>query len=153
MAKEKTDTFASEEILRIIEKLTIIARKIRTRYGQGIHRSASSGGHLEFFDRTQYTPGEDTRYLDWHVFARHDSLFIKKFSTEEKAHTYIVIDNSASMLIGNPPKIEIAEFIACLLSYMILNQGDYLNLYSLNNRISPLLKSAPGTKTIHKVIG
>ena len=82
------------------------------------------GGGIEFADHREYTPGDDFRYLDWNVFARHDELLLKRFQEEEDLHVYILLDCSRSMAFGDPPKFDYARQVAAALAYIALADLD-----------------------------
>lgn len=44
----------------------------------GLHRSPFHGFSAEFSEYRPYVDGEDTRYLDWKLYARTDRNYIKK---------------------------------------------------------------------------
>lgn len=147
-----TANLTSSNILKLINKMSLIMKHTGTVAGEGTRHSTKTGGQMEFYDRIHYSQGEDTKYLDWHVLARHDELFIKKFTTDEKTSLHLVIDNSSSMSIGSPSKIDQARLIAALFSYMILCQGDYLTLYTLNDRLRKVSARIGGSRAIHGLI-
>ena len=82
------------------------------------------GGGIEFADHREYTPGDDFRYLDWNVFARHDELLLKRFQEEEDLHVYLLLDCSRSMAFGDPPKFDYARQVAAALGYIALADLD-----------------------------
>ncbi len=82
------------DFVRTLERLYLLARKHMTRGEQGSRRSPRRGASIEFHDYRHYTPGDEIRYIDWNVYARHGSLFIKEFSAEENVHVSILLDAS-----------------------------------------------------------
>jgi uncharacterized protein (DUF58 family) len=82
------------------------------------------GGGIEFADHREYTPGDDFRYLDWNVFARHDELLLKRFQEEEDLHVYLLLDCSRSMGFGKPPKFDFARQVTAALAYIALADLD-----------------------------
>lgn len=136
----------------LFERLKVALKVCEKMRGIGLHKSNRQGGSMEFFDRVAYTPGEDIRHLDWHVFARHDELFIEKFEAEEHSHFSIVVDNSASISIGSPPKLITSLFLACMFSYILLKQGEYVSIFTLNNNLRSIVKPTCGNRTIHDII-
>jgi hypothetical protein len=54
-------------------------------------RTMQMGGGIEFADHREYTPGDDFRYLDWNLYARHDELLLKRFQEEEDLHVYFLL--------------------------------------------------------------
>ncbi|MHC4607548.1 MAG: DUF58 domain-containing protein, partial [Planctomycetota bacterium] len=99
----------SGDFLRVLERLYLLARRRMTREEHGSRPSARRGGSIEFHDYRHYTPGDEARYIDWNVYARHGSLFVKEFAAEETVHVSVLLDASASMTFGDPPKIDAAR--------------------------------------------
>ena len=85
---------------RTLEALNLLARRILAGAERAERRVPRKGASLEFADYRSYTPGDEIRYIDWNVYARHGSLFIKEFSAEENVHVSIFLDASRSMQFG-----------------------------------------------------
>lgn len=101
---------------------------------QGIHRNIIRGISSEFLDYKQYQPGDDIKYVDWRLFARSDRLYLKHFENESKISWVIILDNSASMEYSSNgiSKFAYSKRICANLSYLLLKQGDYLDLFTVN---------------------
>jgi uncharacterized protein (DUF58 family) len=82
------------------------------------------GGGIEFADHREYTPGDDFRYLDWNLYARHEELLLKRFQEEEDLHVYLFLDCSRSMAFGAPPKFDFARQVTAALAYIALADLD-----------------------------
>jgi len=82
----------SDSFLRKIERLSLIARR-----GKGGGAVREEGGKIEFADHRAYSPGDDLRYADWHLYGRLGQLFIKEFAREEEAEVLVLLDTSGSM--------------------------------------------------------
>lgn len=83
-----------------------------------------TGSGIEFADHRDYSHGDDFRYLDWNVFARHGELLLKRFQEEEDLHVYLLLDCSQSMAFGDPPKFDLARQIVAALAYVALADLD-----------------------------
>lgn len=70
----------------------------------------------EFFDYRRYSYGDDLRYVDWKIYGRLERLFLKLFREEEEIDLHLLVDTSASMGIGEPPKIKQAVKLAAALA-------------------------------------
>jgi hypothetical protein len=53
----------------------------RAHAGRAAHQEDGLG--VEFADHRDYTPGDDLRYLDWHVYQRFERLLVKLYEEEE----------------------------------------------------------------------
>ncbi len=60
-----------------------------------------TGFLVEFTEYRPYSQGEDTRYLDWRLYARSDRFYIKKFEDETNLRCHLLVDQSRSMTYGS----------------------------------------------------
>lgn len=112
------------EFLKKLEYLSLISKRVFRGSILAQRRTMQLGGGIEFADHREYTPGDDFRYLDWNVFARHDELLLKRFQEEEDLHVYVLLDCSKSMGFGKPPKFDFARQVAAALAYIALADLD-----------------------------
>lgn len=80
---------------RMVGRLRALSAR---REGSGSSRLAGSGE--EFVGHRPWRPGEDTRNLDWNLFARFDQPFVRVFEREAAEHWMVLLDTSASMDVG-----------------------------------------------------
>ena len=83
--------------VRDLGNLELLARQVVEGFIIGLHKSPFHGFSVEFAEHRLYDPGEDTRNIDWKVYARTDRLFTKRFEEETNLRCQIVIDASSSM--------------------------------------------------------
>jgi uncharacterized protein (DUF58 family) len=112
------------DFLKKLEYLSLVSRRVFRGQLLAQRRTMQLGGGIEFADHREYTPGDDFRYLDWNVFARHDELLLKRFQEEEDLHVYMLLDCSRSMAFGDPPKFDYARQVAAALGYIALADLD-----------------------------
>jgi uncharacterized protein (DUF58 family) len=112
------------DFLKKLEYLSLVSRRVFRGQLLAQRRTMQLGGGIEFADYRDYTPGDDFRYLDWNVFARHGELLLKRFQEEEDLHVYILLDCSRSMAVGKPPKFDYARQVAAALAYIALADLD-----------------------------
>jgi uncharacterized protein (DUF58 family) len=94
---------------------------VRARSGQGgEHVAKRRGSSAEFLEHRPYAPGDDLRRMDWLAFARTGEPVLKQFRAEEDVIVRLVLDASASLGEGTPPKIETAKKLAAAVGYMAL---------------------------------
>src|SRR5690348_583455 len=91
------DAVFDEAFLRKLERLDIVARKLRAGILRGERRSTKRGQSVEFADFRLYSPGDDLRRVDWNVYARTERAFIKLFVEEEDRTVHVLLDVSPSM--------------------------------------------------------
>ena len=107
-----------------------MARQIVEGYRVGEHRSPFHGFAIEFAQHREYTPGDDTRHLDWKVLGRSERHYIKQYEQDTNYVAHLVIDGSASMnyASGSVSKLLYAKALAACLAHIILGQRDAVAL-------------------------
>jgi len=126
-----------DAFLRQLSRLRFITKGRRQGHLSGTHASPRAGVSLEFADYRPYTPGDDFRYVDWNVYGRLDRILVKRFVHESDLPIYLLVDFSASMGIGSPPKAFYAARLAAALAYLGLRGLDRVGAYPFNDRVSP----------------
>lgn len=144
----------------------------------GAHRSPLRGPSSEFADHKSYGIGDETRHIDWRVFARTDRYFIKRYQDETNLRVYLVLDRSASMSYTSgdwPTKFQFASRLAAAVGYVIVKARDSIGLFlhgenvdvrmdvgnsfqHLNNLLKHVQLHPPGggsdlAKTLHEIAG
>lgn len=120
-----------------IRNLELRARLVVEGFWSGLHRSPYHGFSVEFTEYRSYSPGEDTRYLDWRLFARSDRYYLKKFQDETNLRCHLLVDQSRSMTyesIGYS-KSDYARTLAATLAWFLNEQGDAVGLFTFDERI------------------
>jgi len=102
--------------------------------GQGSRTSRRRGQSPEFVDHRAYSPGDDLRRLDWNVLARSEQTVIKRYRAEEEAAVRVALDLSASMGMGEPPKLDLARKIAAAIGYVALAEGERAQVATMSVR-------------------
>ena len=118
-----------------LEYLSLISRRVFRGSLLAQRRTMQRGGGVEFSDHRDYTPGDDFRYLDWNVYARHGHLLLKRFQEEEDLHVYLFLDCSRSMGFGSPPKFDLARQVTAALAYIALADLDRVSVIAYADRI------------------
>jgi uncharacterized protein (DUF58 family) len=67
---------------------------------QGEQESPDVGEGLTFSDYRRYAPGDDTRLIDWKLYARTEEYFIKQYEEERNLTVHVLVDSSSSMDFG-----------------------------------------------------
>jgi uncharacterized protein (DUF58 family) len=123
------------EFLKKLEYLSLISRRVFRGQILAQRRTMQMGGGIEFADHRDYTPGDDFRYLDWNLYARHDELLLKRFQEEEDLHVYLMLDCSRSMGFGSPSKFDFARQVTAALGYIALADLDRVAIIAFANDI------------------
>ncbi len=135
LPSEVDPTVFDEAFLRQLERLLLLMRSPVRGGLKGGRRSVKRGQSVEFADYRDYTLGDDLRQLDWNVYARLERLFVKLFIEEEDVTVTLLIDASASMTAGRPPKLLFAKRAAAALGYIGLASEDRVAVSALTGRV------------------
>jgi len=128
------------EVLSRIASLHIVATKLVEGLLSGHHRSRHTGSSVEFSDYKDYTPGDETKHIDWKVAAKTNKLQIKQFEQSTNLKATILLDASGSMgYESSNPK--------AMLSYLFLKQFDAVGLSLFNESLISHLP--PRSKPTH----
>src|SRR5437763_4267370 len=88
-------------ILAKVRSLELKARLIVEGYLSGMHKSPYHGFSVEFAQHREYVPGDDTRHVDWKVYARTGRFYLKQYEEETNLICWILLDISESMRYGS----------------------------------------------------
>jgi uncharacterized protein (DUF58 family) len=123
-----------DRFLRRLESLVLTVRRAATAGGAGIRRGRRVGGGVQFADHRDYAPGDDLRHLDWNLYGRLGRLALRTFEEDEDLSIDVLVDASASMGMGDPPKLELATQIGVALGYVGLCNLDRVAVTALGAR-------------------
>ena len=137
--------------LRSLEALNLMARRMLAGDDRAERLTPRKGASLEFADYRRYTPGDEIRYIDWNVYARHGHLFVKEFAAEENVHVSVLLDVSRSMDFGG--KFRAAQELAAALGYVGLANYDTVSLYAFGQSIRPLQTFLRGKGRLLDLLG
>jgi len=133
--------FVDPKALMAIRSLELRARVVVEGFWNGLHRSPYHGFSVEFTEYRQYSPGDDTRYLDWRLYARSDRYYLKKFEDETNLRCQLLVDQSRSMSYGSLAysKSDYARTLAATLAWFLNGQGDAVGLFTFAGRVQEYL--------------
>jgi uncharacterized protein (DUF58 family) len=113
-----------DRFLRKLESLALTIRRTTAGRSHGMRRSRRVGAGLEFADHRDYVPGDDLRYLDWNLYGRLERRALRLYEEDEDLSIDLLVDASASMAMGRPPKLDLALQIGAALAYVGLSNLD-----------------------------
>src|SRR2546430_6789302 len=142
----KPENFFDAEFLKKLERLHLVANRLRWAGAKGEHSSSRKGFSLEFSDYRRYQHGDDLRYVDWNIYRRLDRLLLKVFTAEEEMNVYLLVDTSRSMAEGTPSKISYAKRVAAALGYIDLKNLDRVSGASFSAAFNHPLTMGRGRK-------
>jgi uncharacterized protein (DUF58 family) len=130
-------TFLDPKVLARIDDLELVARFVVEGFISGLHRSPHLGFSTDFAEHRQYMPGDDTRHMDWRVYARTDRLYIKNYEADTNANFLVILDVSGSMGYGTSglTKIQYAKYLGACLAYFSHRQRDRVGLVTVDTDI------------------
>lgn len=134
MARKQPSESPSElldpQTLARIGGLELVARTVVDGVMSGMHRSTHKGGCCEFDEHRAYTQGDDSRLIDWRLYARRDRYYVKQFEDETNAQAWLLLDTSGSMNFGlsTMTKFDYARMSAACLARLLLKQRDSIGL-------------------------
>ena len=126
-------------IMAGLGNLELIARTIVRGVVIGLHRTNDFGFSQEFAEYRQYEEGDDTRLIDWNVYARNDRMVIKRFRGETNSQLMILLDTSASMGFKSDSrgitKLDYGKMLAASLAYLTAKQKDSMGLMLFDEEV------------------
>jgi len=141
--------YLDPKTLAAVGNINLRARMIVEGLMTGMHRSPMQGFSVEFAQHRPYTPGDDTRFLDWKVFGKTDKLYLKQYLKETNLDLNILVDVSGSMAYAGPPekggragesvrggwrKFDHAAATAAAMAFVALQQQDRVALTTFSDR-------------------
>lgn len=140
-ASRRAGGWVDPRALMAIRTLELRARVVVEGFWNGLHRSPYHGFSAEFTEYRPYTPGDDTRYLDWRLYARSDRYYLKRFEDETNVRCHLLVDLSRSMGYGSLPysKADYARTLAATLAWFLDGQGDAIGLFTFDERVRDYL--------------
>ena len=127
--------FFSSEFLAQLERLSLLSRRVFRGHVKGERRSPRRGHSVEFADYRPYGVGDDLRYVDWNIYGRTDRLHVKLFVDEEDLCLHLLVDASASMEFGTPPKLDHAVRVVAALGFVGLVNLERVGVGVLRGRV------------------
>ena len=122
-------------VLARIGSLDLVARTVVNGFVGGLHRSPTFGSTTDFAEHRAYMAGDDTRRVDWRLFARTDRLHVKEFEADTNTSVAVLLDVSRSMSFaspGNINKLDYARFLAASLLWLARRQRDRVGLLTFD---------------------
>ena len=120
----------------------------------GAHASRLRGISAEFTEYRPYRQGDDTRRVDWKLFARSDRAYIRLSNDRAILPTMIVLDASASMAFPVPTngKWKLAAQIGVALGAVARSSGDPVGLVIAQGDQSVMLPPRTRRTVTHEII-
>ena len=114
---------APDRLLHLLEWRVV--RRLDGRI-QGGYRTPRRGSGLDFAGLRPYVEGDDARHIDWNVTARLDEPQVREFNEDRELTAWLVLDRSASMVVGGPGrgKQDVLAELALVLARLLGRSGN-----------------------------
>jgi len=145
-------TLFSDEFVRAVARLRVVARQVPGGGRHAEHRSRDLGGGMEFRDFRSYVPGDDIRRVDWNLYRRSRRLFLKMFEEPQDLPIYVLLDLSDSMFFEAPPRADAARQMAGVATAIGLNQLDRVGIYPFGEDLVAPLAPVSGKQTLRRAL-
>jgi uncharacterized protein (DUF58 family) len=144
--KHYPGVLTTTEILKKVRELEIKSKHLASDLFSGEYHSAFKGKGMSFREVREYYPGDDIRFIDWNVSARFNHPFSKVFEEERELTVMLLIDVSASSLVGTigSTKKVINTEIAAVLAFAAVNNGDKVGAILYSNKIEKYIPPKKG---------
>jgi uncharacterized protein (DUF58 family) len=142
------------ELLKQIKNLEIRASHLVTESMAGEYLSAFKGVGIEFEKVREYSPGDDTRTIDWNVTARMQSPFVKVFQEERELTINLLVDVSPSLFFGSQERFknELAAELAAVLAFLASRNNDKVGLLLFSDHVEKYIPPKKGRAHIWQMI-
>lgn len=135
-----------------LQGLRLVARGVPPGGRFADQRSNERGAGLEFLDHRGYSPGDDLRKVDWHLYRRLGKLFVRQFEELEDLPVYLLPDCSRSAHLGDPPRARAAGFVCAGLASVALAQHDRVGVLGFSDELSIDLPPTSGADRLVSVL-
>jgi uncharacterized protein (DUF58 family) len=146
--------YLDPQLVERLNHLQLSARRVVEGSTIGQHKSPVKGASVEFRQHRFYTPGDETRRLDWRVLGRTDRPYIKEYDEETNLRCVIMLDASGSMAYqgaGRESKFDAAARLVACLGYLMLGQTESVGLAVFRSRIDAWLGPSAGQVQLSRV--
>jgi len=124
----------------------------------GIKSQHEKGEGAEFEALREYSPGLDSRFIDWKHSARHRKLLCKEFRVERNHHVVMAFDTGYLMLetVEGITRLDHAINAGLLLAWVSLQSGDLVGTYAFDAAVRQYLapiRGVAGFARVQRVTG
>ncbi|HEU4338865.1 MAG TPA: DUF58 domain-containing protein [Planctomycetota bacterium] len=116
--------------LKRLEALRVAVRRVVGGPREGERPGIRRGGSSVFHSHRSYAQGDDFRAIDWNLYARFESLFVRERTRDEAPALHVVLDASPSMEFGTPTKLDLARRLGAALGFLVAGEGGDVTLWT-----------------------
>lgn len=153
-ARTRQQELLQPHVLARLSSLELVAKAVVEGFFTGLHRSPFFGFSQEFSEYRAYNDGDDTRFIDWNVYARTDRTYIKRFIGETNTTINLVLDVSGSMAFqsGEVSKIQYGRYLCASIAYLAKKQHDAIGLTLFDEKIRTTLPPSSHPDTLFRTL-
>lgn len=155
-ARPNRDVLFDEALLARIRALSLTPRHISNEGLAGEHRSKRRGSSPEFADFKSYSQGDDFRRIDWNIYSRLGTLFVRLSEVTTELPVHFLLDASASMSWtgspSRPSKFTVARQMTGMLAYLGLQRFDRVTIAPFSDGFGPMFGPAQGRSAIQPML-
>jgi uncharacterized protein (DUF58 family) len=142
------------EWLRKIRRIEIRTNRLIDDLLSGQYQSIFKGRGMDFEEVREYQAGDDVRSIDWNVTGRTGIPHIKKFREERELTVMLLVDASASGIIGSgqQTKRELAAELASLFAFSAIRNNDKVGLLLFTDQVEKFINPRKGRSHVLRVI-
>jgi uncharacterized protein (DUF58 family) len=133
-----------ETFLRRLESLRVVTKRASLGQLRADRKSRRAGAGIEFADHRDYVAGDDPRVIDWNLYGRLERLLVRLHEEDEDLAIDVLVDTSASMGVGTPPKLDLAAQVSAALAYVGLAGLDRVAVTAVGDGLREALPPARG---------
>ena len=125
------------QVRRSVARMKTTLFKNANSFSIGMLKSHFRGSGLQFKEHQIYNYGDDVRFIDWKIYAKMNTPYIKTFEEERAVEIVVIIDASATMFSGYEgiSKVQAAIELSCLLYLLAKETGDYVHALIVSDDI------------------
>lgn len=142
------------ELRNQVRDLELIARRIVKSLHIGDYRTKQKGTGYEFDQLSDYTLGDDIRFIDWKSSARAQKMLIRQYIEDRQKTVVLAIDISASTKFGSQDvlKSSFIKQIAGVLSFISLYHKDSVGLILFSDELELIINPKIGRAAVLNVL-
>lgn len=140
--------------LRKIRQIEVRTNRLAQELLAGAYHSVFKGRGMDFEDVREYQLGDDVRTIYWNVSSRTGVTHIKKYREERELSMAIVVDVSASGIIGTgeQSKRDLAAEIASVLAFSATRNSDRVGLVLFTDKVEHYIPARKGRSHVFRII-
>ena len=135
--------YLDPHVLSRIKGYEMRSLRLVESYMSGMHKSKLLGISTEFAQHRQYVAGDETKHLDWKVFAKTERYYVKQHEAETNMPVIFLLDSSKSMFFESPQaamsKFAYAATTVCTLARFLSLQKDAFGLVLFDRAIRTIM--------------